>query len=89
MVSACGRGAPALNEAMPFTSVNAHNLWWLLGPWRDANAGETLTPKFIGLTLFLVVYAVLLARAASRLAAWFAPCDADLTMTWRLSPPLD
>lgn len=28
------------------------------------------------------------APAASRLAAWFAPCDADLTMTWRLSPPL-
>ncbi len=27
--------------------------------------------------------------AASRLAAWFAPCDADLTMSWQVSPPLD
>jgi hypothetical protein len=24
-------------EAMPYTSVNGHNLWWILGPWRDAS----------------------------------------------------
>jgi len=51
-------------EAMPFTSVNAHNLWWLLGGWKNANTAlvGALTPKIIGLTLFLTVYAVLVTR---------------------------
>ncbi len=69
---ATGRIGPVLRkilldvEAMPFTSVNAHNLWWLLGAWRDANAPilGPLTPRTIGLTLFLVSYAALLTRAA-------------------------
>jgi hypothetical protein len=58
-------------EAMPFTSVNAHNLWWLAGAWRDANTtiAGALSPKLLGLLLFLVVYALLLARSAGWLAA--------------------
>jgi len=65
-----GRGAIALQRlfqdigAMPFTSSNAHNLWWLLGPWKPANASwlGPLTPDAIGLGLFAIVYAVLLWR---------------------------
>jgi len=54
-------------EAMPFTSVNGHNLWWILGGWRPANAPllAGVTAKEIGLTLFLAAYAALLARAWS------------------------
>jgi hypothetical protein len=66
-----GRIGPVLRkvlldvEAMPFTSVNAHNLWWILGTWRDANApiAGAFTPKTVGLTLFLAAYAMLLVRA--------------------------
>jgi Gpi18-like mannosyltransferase len=66
-----GRIVPVLRkvlfdiEAMPFTSVNGHNLWWLLGPWQDANAPiwGPVTPKFAGLTLFLALYAALLAAS--------------------------
>lgn len=66
-----GRIGPVLQrvlldvEAMPFTSVNGHNLWWFLGSWRDANAAwlGPITPKVFGLTLFLALYAALLVRA--------------------------
>jgi hypothetical protein len=56
-------------EAMPNTSANAHNLWWLLGPWRDANATVLgiLTPKLIGLTLFGIAYLGLVWRFHRRL----------------------
>lgn len=55
-------------ETMPFTSINAHNLWWILGPWRDANATVlvVLTPKLIGLLLFGAAYAALLMRLNGR-----------------------
>jgi len=58
-------------EAMAFTSVNAHNLWWILGPWRDADAAVVgpVTPKGIGLVLFGTAYAVLLWRTRGRLRA--------------------
>ncbi len=49
-------------EIMPYTSVNAHNLWWLLGSWRPAGDAwlGPLTPKIIGLTLFGLIYLALL-----------------------------
>lgn len=52
-------------EIMPFASVNSHNLWWILAPWKDANAALVagLTPKWIGLTLFVAGYTVLLVRS--------------------------
>jgi Gpi18-like mannosyltransferase len=52
-------------EAMPFTSVNGHNLWWLIGAWQNANRAilGPLTPKQIALTLFGLVYLALLARS--------------------------
>ncbi len=54
-------------DAMPYTSVNGHNLWWLVGPWRDASGPwlGPLTPQQIGWTLFLALYAMLLTRAWS------------------------
>lgn len=49
-------------DLMPYTSVNAHNLWGLIGPW--GNAGDSLlgplTPKAIGLILFAVAYCLAL-----------------------------
>jgi Gpi18-like mannosyltransferase len=55
-------------EVMPATSANAHNLWWLLGPWRDANASLAgpVTPKAIGLALFGAAYLGLLVRLGRR-----------------------
>jgi len=55
--------------AMPYTSVNGHNLWWILGPWRDADAAVVgfVTPKQIGLALFLTAYLVLMLRVHGRL----------------------
>jgi len=65
-----GRIGPVLDkvildvEAMPYTSVNGHNLWWLLGPWRDANLPllGPLTAKQIGLGLFGIAFAAILWR---------------------------
>ena len=49
-------------DIMPFTSVNAHNLWWLLGAWRPANEPwlGPLTPKVVGLLLFALAYLTIL-----------------------------
>ncbi|HEY3119287.1 MAG TPA: hypothetical protein VGL15_01595 [Vicinamibacteria bacterium] len=54
-------------DAMPFATVNAHNLWWLLGaglPWRDARSPwiGSLAPETIGLVLFVAFFALTLAR---------------------------
>jgi hypothetical protein len=65
---ASGRGALVMRrlftdvDLMPFTSVNAHNLWWVLGPWRPASAPwlGPLTPNAVGLGLFGAAYAALL-----------------------------
>ncbi len=65
-----GRGALTIQRlvsdvgAMPYTSINAHNIWWLLGPWRPASAAwlGPLTPTTLGLGLFAIVYALLLWR---------------------------
>jgi hypothetical protein len=45
-------------DIMPFTSVNAHNLWWLLGGWRPANEPllGPLTPKMLGLAAFAAIF---------------------------------
>jgi Gpi18-like mannosyltransferase len=47
--------------AMPFTSSNAHNFWWLIGAWYYSEAPwiGPLTPTHIGLILFLASYAAL------------------------------
>ncbi len=63
-----GRGKLAIHkvfldiDAMPFSSVNGHNLWWLLGPWHPANAPwiGSVSPKMIGLALFGLAYAFIL-----------------------------
>ena len=49
-------------DLMPYASVNAHNLWWLLAPWESADRGliGPLTPKILGLSLFGAVYLVVL-----------------------------
>lgn len=55
-------------DAMPYMSVNAHNLWWLLQggtPWIDARAKAIgpLSSEQLGIALFAVFYAVTLLRA--------------------------
>ncbi len=66
---------------MPFTSVNAHNLWWLLGSWRSAAEPilGPLTPTAIGLALFAAACAVVL------LAAWRASRKSPAEEPWILA----
>lgn len=49
-------------DAMPYTSVNGHNLWWLTGAWRPATEPMLgpISAKQIGLALFLAAYAFVL-----------------------------
>jgi hypothetical protein len=49
-------------DQMAYTSVDAHNVWWLFGAWRSAHEPllGPLTPKRIGLALFLSFLAALL-----------------------------
>ncbi len=49
-------------DAMPYTSVNGHNLWWLTGAWRSATDPMfgPISAKQIGLALFLAAYAFVL-----------------------------
>ena len=51
--------------AMPFTSSNAHNFWWLVGAWYYSEQPwiGPLTPTHIGLILFLITYFVLVWKA--------------------------
>jgi Gpi18-like mannosyltransferase len=66
-----GRGQSVLDrvvldvEAMPYTSVNGHNYWWIVGPWQDANAPllGPLSAKHIGMGLFGIFALALLVRA--------------------------
>lgn len=58
-----GRGVSALArviqhlDAMPFTSVNAHNFWWLIGSWQKAvevpEGGWSPTQRSLALVLVL------------------------------------
>jgi Gpi18-like mannosyltransferase len=56
-------------DLMPVTSANAHNLWWILGPWRNADAMVLgpLTPKVIGQVLFGAAYVGILWKGRARL----------------------
>ncbi|MBK8232667.1 MAG: hypothetical protein IPK72_19315 [Candidatus Eisenbacteria bacterium] len=48
--------------AMPYTSVNGHNLWWALGGWRNAEEPwlGPLTATHVGLLLFGALLVALL-----------------------------
>jgi len=50
--------------AMPYTSVNGHNLWWALGGWRNAEEPwlGPLTATQVGLVFFGLFLTALLAR---------------------------
>jgi hypothetical protein len=50
---------------MAFTSSNAHNLWWALGPWRNSEVPwlGPVTATQVGLALFGIFYAGLLWKA--------------------------
>jgi hypothetical protein len=54
-------------DRMPFTSVNAHNVWWAIGPWRAAEDPllGPLTATHVGLLLFGAVYLAVLRRLGS------------------------
>jgi hypothetical protein len=51
--------------AMPFTSSNAHNFWWLIGAWYYSEAPwiGPLTPTQLGLILFVLSYSALCWKA--------------------------
>ena len=53
--------------AMPFTSCNAHNLWWVLGPWRPANEPwlGRMSATDVGHVLFGLCLLLILVRAIS------------------------
>jgi len=59
-----GEGGPVFKRvfsdigAMPFTSANAHNLWWAAGAWRDSETPliGPLTATHLGLALFGLAY---------------------------------
>jgi hypothetical protein len=64
-------------DILPFTSVNAHNLWWALGPWREARAPllGPLTATRLGLLLFAGTYGAILVRGR---ALWREDSGEDL-----------
>lgn len=86
-----GRGSTALTrlvtdvDLMPFTSINAHNLWWLLGSWQRADVPYLgpITATQLGLGLFGLVYLTTLwllwrverHRPASSASGWAALRD--------------
>jgi len=53
---------------MAYTSVNGHNLWWLFGPWRDAESPLVgpLTPTHLGLLAFAVAMVAVIVLAVRR-----------------------
>ena len=65
-----GRGPAVLQrvlfdvDVMPYTSVNSHNLWWLLGPWRSSQDPwiGPVNKTIVGLTLFGIAYVFILWR---------------------------
>src|SRR5207248_1940379 len=54
--------------AMPFTSSNAHNFWWLIGGWYYSEVPwiGPLTPTHVGLILFGFCYIALCWKARSQ-----------------------
>jgi len=63
-----GRGALAYQRLfrdvglMPYTSVNGHNVWWLIGPWQRADQPwmGPVTATTVGLVLFGIAYLAIL-----------------------------
>ncbi len=53
---------------MSFTSVNAHNVWWLVGPWQPSERPwlGTVTATEVGLALFLCALAALIVLLVRR-----------------------
>ena len=51
-------------QLMAFTSTNAHNLWWLIGPWKNSEVPwlGPLTATQVGLLLFGLAYLALLGK---------------------------
>jgi dolichyl-phosphate-mannose-protein mannosyltransferase len=59
----------SLVDAMPYLSVNAHNLWWILGrglPWTEAEVPFVgpMSGRDLGIVFFGVFFAATLAWAA-------------------------
>jgi hypothetical protein len=56
---------------MPLTSANAHNLWWVLGAWQNADipAVGPFSKTHFGLLAFAAAYLALLAAAGRERAA--------------------
>jgi Gpi18-like mannosyltransferase len=54
-------------DSMAYTSMNAHTLWMLVGPWRASNEAIVagVTPQTIGLLLFVIAMGLLLFRSWS------------------------
>jgi hypothetical protein len=53
---------------MSYTSVNAHNLWWLYGPWRDADQSLVgpLSATHLGLFAFAGALSAVIVLAVRR-----------------------
>ncbi|MBI1745511.1 MAG: hypothetical protein HYR55_02865 [Acidobacteria bacterium] len=64
-------------NVMPYTSLNAHNLWWLIAPWRSTEqpifAG--ISPTAISLLLFASAYLFILVCLLRRVG--LAPSSAQ------------
>jgi 4-amino-4-deoxy-L-arabinose transferase-like glycosyltransferase len=63
-------------DIMPFTTANAHNLWWLAARWQPSEQPVlgALTATQVGLLLFGIVYAVtarVLWASRGRDDVWF------------------
>jgi len=73
-------------DAMPYVSVNAHNLWWILGgglPFVDVGGRllDTISYRAIGLVLVATFYLALLWRwwrSPATRDSWFYPASVAL-----------
>lgn len=74
-------------DAMPYTAVNAHNLWGALGGWRPAETPwlGPLSATQIGLLLFAIALGGILRRAWQ---AWSDPGQASLAAAGVLAAAL-
>ena len=67
---------------MAYTSVNGHNLWWLFGPWRDAEVALVgpLTATHLGLLAFAVALLAVIVLAVRRHRGRHAGLHASQTL---------
>lgn len=64
-------------DRMPYASANATNLWFLAGMnglSADTNLMGSLTPRGLGLSLFFILYVILLSKATQLLKKGRLPC---------------